>query len=207
MVEGHGAPRQDRERREPQEQAQLAESVGRREEADEGKRKGEGRGVHEGVTPPEARPPLVGERARERVGDGVEQKGDEERGAGERTGQFEHLVVVEKDEQPEAGVFQSLGKLPDAERQFARERDDAIVRVVWVHPARSIAARQSRSRRLRLGRRRADRAGNDRRRSLRSLRRVVQRGPREGRRRRWCDVRLGVPCGVSAVAPCIDATG
>ena len=60
--------------------------------------KGSAGGVHERMAAPEPRLGVVRQRAGERVRDGIENERDEQRQAGQRAGQFEHLVVVEQDE-------------------------------------------------------------------------------------------------------------
>ena len=129
VVERHGTAGEDGEHRQPGEEPPLAQGldVARRpQQADEGERQRHRRGVHEGMAPPEARLPVVRQRPGERIRHRVEQQGDHQRQAGQRAGQFQHLVVVEQHEDGEGRVLQALGELPHAECELARKRDESV---------------------------------------------------------------------------------
>ena len=126
VIERHRGAGEDREYGQPREQAPLAQSAWRGEQADERQAQGQCGCVHEGVTPAESGSVVVGKGAGHGVRDGVEHQRDKERQPGERARHPQDLVVVEEDKCAEGGVFQALGELSDAERQFARKRDQAI---------------------------------------------------------------------------------
>ena len=129
VVQRHGAAGEDGEQRQPSEETPLAQGLDiarRPQQADEGKRKRHRRGVHEGMAPPEARLPVVRQGTRERVRHRVEQQGDHQRQPGQRTRQFQHLVVVEQHENGEGRVLQAFGELPHAECELARKRDESV---------------------------------------------------------------------------------
>ena len=70
---------------------------------------------------------VIRKRSRQRVCDGVKEQGDEKRGARQRAGQAQHLIVVEQNKQREGGVLQTLCKLPNAKGELAGQWNDAVV--------------------------------------------------------------------------------
>ena len=121
VVERQGEPGEHGEGGQPEEQADLTESRRRREQADEGQPHRQRRREHEGMAPPQLRPAMIGPGSDQRVREPVDQQGDEQRRAGQRARQTQHLVVVEQHEQGGRVALHALGGLADAVRDPGEE--------------------------------------------------------------------------------------
>ncbi len=120
---------QDAERQQPAEQRHLAETLRRREQQDERHRERQGRRDDQRVAPAPAQPPpLVGEIADVGVGHRVDDERHQDREAGQRARQAEHLRVVEEDEQVPGVEIDAVGDRAGAERRLAPQRDRALER-------------------------------------------------------------------------------
>ena len=123
-VERHRHPYPDRKGAQPEKEASLPQS-GRVEQQQQADGHRQRRRIHERMAAAPARAEVVGHRADERIGHRVEAQGNEDRGAAQRPGQAEHLVVIEQQEDVEDGILRALGDRADAVEQLGRQADAA----------------------------------------------------------------------------------
>ena len=123
-VEGLGDAQEHEERGEPEEEAELGQ-FGRLIQAVEADPERQRREEHERVTPAPARAHAVGQRPDRRVGHGVDDARDQERGTAERRRDAEDLVV-EEHRRDAGGADHRLFEGPRRERELRGARELAV---------------------------------------------------------------------------------